>query len=89
METDEPEMLTAAPIDRQPDPARKRRNLDEGFIEDEPVTTPPEITEDTGNPKSKKRKKKNKGKEKLTLEELANYDAEDLVNYITGGRRKD
>jgi|LakMenEpi03Aug12_release.lakeMendotaPanAssembly.Ray.scaffolds.fasta_scaffold4599475_1 hypothetical protein len=37
----------------------------------------------------KKRKKKNKAKEKLTNEELANYDVGDLVNYITGGKRKD
>ena len=37
----------------------------------------------------KRRKKKNKVKEKLTDEELAKYDAEDLVNYITGGKRKD
>jgi len=37
----------------------------------------------------KKRKKKNKAKEKLTNEELANYDIGDLVNYITGGKRKD
>lgn len=37
----------------------------------------------------KKRKKKNKAKEKLTNEELANYDVFDLVNYITGGKRKD
>lgn len=37
----------------------------------------------------KKRKKKTKAKEKLTNEELANYDVGDLVNYITGGKRKD
>lgn len=76
------------PIERQPDPARKRRNLDD--VEETQTTSPPEIAEtlDTVNAK-KKRKKKNKAKEKLSIEELKGYDAEDLVNYITGGKRKD
>jgi hypothetical protein len=39
--------------------------------------------------KAKRKKKKNKGKVMVTNEELANYNADDLVNFITGGKRKD
>lgn len=37
----------------------------------------------------KRKKKKGRAKEKLTMEELNKYDADDLVDYITGGKRKD
>lgn len=44
---------------------------------------------DANTVQKKKKKKKNKGKGIVTNEELANYNAEDLVNFITGGKRKD
>lgn len=39
--------------------------------------------------KAKRKKKKCKGKVTVSNEELANYNADDLVNFITGGKRKD
>ena len=41
------------------------------------------------NAPSKRKKKKNKGKPLMTNEDLAHYNADDLVNFITGGKRKD
>ena len=45
--------------------------------------------EDEIETKAKRKKKKNKGKLMVSNEELANYNADDLVNFITGGKRKD